>query len=141
MKLLSLILCFIVIFFSLPKASCEVEARAYISESDILLIEKALQTTAPNAAFSVLVSLASVIINRYVSPIYPDSVLSVIEGTRFISIDHSVTTEDRARLAVKFALAGSSPIKDAAGVFFSESGEVPDVAEYILIDGWYFYSD
>ena len=69
------------------------------------------------------------------------SVLSVIEGTRFISIDHSVTTEDRARLAVKFALAGSSPIKDAAGVFFSESGEVPDVAEYILIDGWYFYSD
>jgi len=112
-----------------------------LSDNDITLIEKALESTAPDCEFSASVALASVILNRYRSSIYPDSVLSIIEGADFLEIDHTITPSERSRLALTYALHGSSPIKDAIGAFTVTEDEEVSVAEYIIIGNWCFYAE
>jgi len=112
-----------------------------LSDNDILLIEKAVESTLPDSSFSAAVSLASVIINRYRSDIYPDSVLKIIEGSPLLRIDHSTEVSERSRCALRYALLGASPIKEATGAVKLGEGELPPAAEYIITDGWCFYAE
>lgn len=141
MKILSFILCTFILFNFFAYVHADESTSPDLSKNDILLIERILESTAHGAEFSVLVSLASVIINRYRSPIYPDSVLKIAEGSDILKIDHSVTPSGRSRIAVSYALLGSSPTKDATGVSFCSGEDTPEAAEYILIDGWLFYTE
>lgn len=134
-------------FFILTSLLLIYSSRLYVfasshdlSKNDILLIEQALESSAQGDEFSALVSLASVLINRYSSPLYPRSMLKIIEGDPNLTLDLSVEPSQRSRLAVRYALLGSSPLSGATGMARLDLGR-PAAAEYIIIGGWFFYTE
>jgi len=145
MKKISTSLILALIFALIPvKASAQIaiedENSVPLSENDILLIEKAVQSSAPDAPFSVLVMMAQVLINRYRSDIYPNSMIKIIEAEPSLTISYLSQPSDRVRCAVYYALIGTAPMKEASGIK-KLSEESFDFAEYMIIDGCCFYTE
>lgn len=112
-----------------------------LCESDISLIERAVETTAGDTEFSVAVGIASVLIARFKSKIYPITMLDILNINDDIRIDHSICVSQRSSSAVKYALMGTSPLKDATGaMLITEERDIP-YAEYIIIGKWCFYCE
>ena len=134
------IFCSLIIFsLFISPVTANAQKSTVLSENDITMIEKALETTAPDAHFSVLTGIAHIIINRYKSEIYPDSLTRIIEGDSVLKIDYSITPSKRTKTALYYAMYGSSPINEATGIKKLAYEEAPEFAEYIVIDDWCFF--
>lgn len=123
------------------KTSAMSQSNAGLCESDISLVEKAVETTAGDEEFSVAVEIASVLINRHSSKIYPLSMLDILNIDDNIRIDHGISVSPRSSAAVRLALMGTSPLPDATGAMtLTEESDIP-YAEYLVIGRWCFYCE
>ena len=133
-----------VVFVSVKVSALPADKPEYtldLSDNDITLVEKTIQSTAPDAPFSVLVMMAQVLINRYRSDIYPSSMTKIIEAEPSLSISYLSQPSDRVKCAVYYATLGTAPMKDANGVKKLSEGESVNFAEYVVIDGSCFYAE
>ncbi len=126
MKLISLLLICVCFVGSIP-----VKARAF-DECDLLA--RAVEAEASGESYTVMVSLASVLLNRIESEEYPTSIGAVISDA---GIDVSaVTPSFQARRAAKDALLGFDPTAGAIG-YSKEAAELPFIR--LKTGAWCFY--
>lgn len=112
-----------------------------LSESDIKVICEAIEETAPDSSFAVRISLACVILNRYRSPLYPDSILRIVECASFLSYTPGKEVSHKTETAVRYALFGASPCASALYAEKTEDGSIPESASSgIVIENWAFFS-
>ncbi len=104
------------------------------AEDERELLGRAVESAAGGESYTVMVSLASVLLNRLESKSYPGSLAAVISDA---GIDISgVTPSSRAYRAAADALDGFDPTAGALG--YSESTE-SDAPILFGTDGWCFY--
>ena len=107
-------------------------ARA--EETDIRLLARAIENAAYGESYTVMVSLASVLLNRIESEEYPTSIGAVISDA---GIDVSaVTPSFQARRAAKDALLGFDPTAGAIR-YSKEAAELPFIR--LKTGAWCFY--
>ena len=146
--LLTFILCFSVCLsaFSLS-AGGEGEDRSEIyslfcdlTPYEVSLLEGAVEATVPDGSFALRVSVASVILNRLDSPLYPDSLPKIVRGSSFLA-DGSAEPSKKTRQAVLSALLGASPVcRSTHARRLSDGEEIPaEAVSYVVIDGWVFW--
>jgi N-acetylmuramoyl-L-alanine amidase len=98
------------------------------------LLSLAAEAVAGGESYTVMVSVAAVLINRTESEKYPQSLAAVIADA---GIDvSSVTVSDRARRAALDAIAGFDPTGGALRYSKSESRTG---FKHLATDGWSFY--
>lgn len=125
-KILSLILFFVCfLMLAAPCVSAKDERE---------LLASAVESAAGGESYTVMVSLASVLLNRVESEAYPESLAAVISDA---GIDvSSVLPSTRAYRAAEDALGGFDPTAGALG--YSE-GSDSDAPVLLGTDGWSFY--
>ncbi len=108
----------------------------HVSEEEVFLIASAVEGVAADSSFALRISLASVILRRSVSPLYPSSIRRIISSASFLS--DSLPPSEKTLQAVYFAVCGGSP---AGFALHAERGDsLPDGAVGVLIDGWCFWN-
>lgn len=108
-----------------------------ISEEEAYVWAAAIESTAPDASFAARVAIASVLLNRYHSGLFPSSPIKIAEYAEFISLDLSVTPSHKSLSAVRFALLGASPCGRAIHARRSDGEE--GITPILSVDGWIFY--
>ena len=108
-----------------------------ISEEEAYVWASAIESTAPDASFAARVAIASVLLNRYRSELFPSSPIKIARNAEFLTLDLSVTPSHKSLSAVRFALLGASPCGRALHAKRAESNEKTDPV--LSVDGWVFY--
>lgn len=104
-----------------------------VSEDEMLLA-RAVEAEASGESYTVMTSLASVLINRISSDSYPDSIGAVISDA---GIDISLTEPSlQALRAVHDAALGFDP---TSGALAYTKSAVSDFPLLLFVDGWSFY--
>ena len=106
----------------------------YAYEDDSELLARAVEAVASDGSYTVMVSLASVMLNRLESDSYPGSLAAVISDA---GIDISaVEPSARALRASRDALGGFDPTRGATEYSKSRHDDSPIL---LFTDGWCFY--
>lgn len=107
---------------------------------EVALLESAVEATVPEGSFALRVSVASVILNRLDSPLYPDSLPKIVRGSSFLE-DGSAVPSKKTRQAVLSALLGASPVfRSTHALKLTEDEEIPaEAVSFVVIDGWVFW--
>lgn len=108
-----------------------------ISEEEAYVWATAIESTAPDASFAARVAIASVLLNRFRSELFPASPVKIAKNAEFLSLDLSVTPSHKSLSAVRFALLGASPCGRALHAKKAEKGEGDN--PILSVDGWLFY--
>jgi hypothetical protein len=108
-----------------------------ISEEEAYVWATAIESTAPDASFAARVAIASVLLNRFRSELFPASPVKIVKNAEFLSLDLSVTPSHKSLSAVRFALLGASPCGRALHAKKAEKGEGDN--PILSVDGWLFY--
>lgn len=98
------------------------------------LLACAIESAAPGESYTVMVSLASVLVNRTKSDMYPSSLAAVISDAG-IDISSAVPSSQALRAAAD-ALGGFDPTSGALR-YSRENSE--DILLLLGTDGWSFY--
>lgn len=110
-----------------------------ISEEEAYIWATAIESTAPDSSFAARVAIASVLLNRFHSSLFPSSPIKIAENAEFISLDLTVTPSHKSLSAVRFALLGASPCGRA--LYAKRSAGEDGITPILSVDGWIFYSD
>ena len=94
-------------------------------------------TLVADASFAARVAIASVLLNRFRSELFPASPVKIAKNAEFLSLDLSVTPSHKSLSAVRFALLGASPCGRALHAKKAEKGEGDN--PILSVDGWLFY--
>ena len=108
-----------------------------ISEEEAYVWATAIESTAPDASFAARVAIASVLLNRFRSELFPATPVKIAKNAEFLSLDLSVTPSHKSLSAVRFALLGASPCGRALHAKKAEKGEGDN--PILSVDGWLFY--
>ena len=108
-----------------------------ISEEEAYVWATAIESTAPDASFAARVAIASVLLNRFRSELFPASPVKIAKNAEFLLLDLSVTPSHKSLSAVRFALLGASPCGRALHAKKAEKGEGDN--PILSVDGWLFY--
>ena len=108
-----------------------------ISEEEAYVWATAIEATDANASFAARVAIASVLLNRYRSELFPSSPVKIAECAEFLSHDFSVTPSHKSLSAVRFALLGASPCGRA--IYAKQSEGEEGITPILSVDGWIFY--
>lgn len=104
------------------------------ASEDEILLARAVEAEARGESYTVMASLASVLLNRISSDSYPDSIGAVISDS---GIDISLTEPSlQALRAVHDAALGFDP---TSGALEYKKGAVADSPLLLFVDGWSFY--
>ena len=109
-----------------------------ISEEEAYVWAAAIESTAPDASFAARVALASVLLNRFRSELFPSSPVKIAESAEFLSFDFTVKPSHRSLSAVRFALLGASPCGRA--IYAKRSQGEDGITPILSVDGWIFYN-
>lgn len=104
------------------------------ASEDEILLARAVEAVAPGESYTVMTSLASVLLNRIPSDSYPASLAAIISDAG-IDISEAEPTE-QARRAARDAIRGFDPTSGALGY---SKNEIFDSPVLLFVDGWSFY--
>ncbi len=104
------------------------------ASEDEILLARAVEAVAHDESYTVMASIASVLLNRMTSDSYPGSLGAVISDAG-IDISAAEPTEQACR-AARDAIGGFDPTSGSLG--YSKS-VISDFPVLLFVDGWSFY--
>ena len=112
----------------------------YFTEEEIYLIQRAVETECYQAGFDAKCNVASVILNRYYSGLFGETIKDIITSPKQFAYGRKKITEDTI-LAVEYAFEIEDPTNGAIGFHSNKKTKTFNGWEYVMTDqvGHHFY--